>query len=61
VLPRRHWSALKTQQGDQGARALLRGTAATLVDMPEAALDIDTPADLRKLRARAPADVARDV
>jgi CTP:molybdopterin cytidylyltransferase MocA len=52
---------LKTQQGDQGARALLRGTAATLVDMPEAALDIDTPADLGKLRARAPADVARDV
>jgi CTP:molybdopterin cytidylyltransferase MocA len=61
VLPRRHWSALKTQQGDHGARALLRGTAATLVDMPEAALDIDTPADLRTLRARAPADVARDV
>lgn len=51
VLPRRYWRALETQRGDQGARALLRGTAATLVDMPEAALDIDTPADLLKLRS----------
>jgi len=38
--------------GDSGARVLLRGAAAlTLVDMPEAALDIDTPADLAKLRS----------
>jgi CTP:molybdopterin cytidylyltransferase MocA len=51
VLPRRYWQALKAQHGDQGARALLRAAAATLVDMPEAALDIDTPADLSKLRA----------
>lgn len=51
VLPRRHWRALKELKGDQGARALLRGGAApTLVAMPEAALDIDTPADLVKLR-----------
>lgn len=52
VLPRRCWPALKELTGDQGARALLRGDAApTLVDMPEAALDIDTPADVRELRA----------
>jgi CTP:molybdopterin cytidylyltransferase MocA len=51
VLPRRHWRGLKHMKGDQGARALLRGHAAlTLVAMPEAALDIDTPADLLKLR-----------
>jgi len=51
VLPRRHWSALKELTGDQGARALLRGAPSlTLVDMPEAALDIDTPADLLELR-----------
>ena len=55
VLPRRHWSALKALQGDQGARALLRGHAApTLVAMPEAALDIDTPADLLTLRSTSP-------
>jgi CTP:molybdopterin cytidylyltransferase MocA len=53
VLPRHYWAALKTQQGDQGARALLRGAATTLVDVPEAALDIDAPADLLKLRAGA--------
>jgi molybdenum cofactor cytidylyltransferase len=53
VLPRRHWRALKALQGDQGARALLRGSKElTLVDMPEASLDIDTPADVEKLHAR---------
>lgn len=52
VLPRRHWRPLKELQGDQGARALLRdGPSITLVDMPEAALDIDTPADLLELRS----------
>ena len=51
VLPRRQWSALKELRGDEGARALLRGhVAPTLVDMPEAALDIDTPNDLERLR-----------
>jgi CTP:molybdopterin cytidylyltransferase MocA len=50
VLPRRHWRALKSLRGDEGARALLRGSARlTLVDMPEAALDVDTPADVRRL------------
>jgi molybdenum cofactor cytidylyltransferase len=54
VLPRRHWSALKQLKGDQGARALLRDAHnITLVDMPEAALDIDTPADLLALRGGA--------
>jgi len=54
VLPRRRWSALKELTGDQGARALLRGAPSiTLVEMPEAALDIDTPADLLELRAGA--------
>ena len=50
VIPRRHWRALKSLRGDEGARALLRGSATlTLVDMPEAALDVDTPADVRRL------------
>jgi molybdenum cofactor cytidylyltransferase len=55
VLPRRRWRELKSLEGDQGARALLRGTDVTLVDMPEAAVDIDTPADLARLRFRQPA------
>jgi CTP:molybdopterin cytidylyltransferase MocA len=51
VLPRKNWRNLKALRGDQGARALLRSREAlTLVDMPEAALDIDTPADAEKLR-----------
>jgi CTP:molybdopterin cytidylyltransferase MocA len=50
-LPRRHRRALRSLHGDEGARALLRqGDTLTLVDIPEAALDIDTPADLAKLR-----------
>jgi molybdenum cofactor cytidylyltransferase len=53
VLPRRYWRAVKEVRGDQGARELLRGAESpTLVDLPEAALDIDTRADLVKLRAR---------
>jgi CTP:molybdopterin cytidylyltransferase MocA len=50
VLPRRYFKAVRSLRGDQGARALLRGASAlTLVAMPEAALDIDTPADLAQL------------
>jgi molybdenum cofactor cytidylyltransferase len=52
VLPRRYWRASKALHGDRGARALLRGAEAlTLVDIPEAALDIDTPADVLELSA----------
>ncbi len=49
VFDRQHFSALAQAHGDQGARALLRGTAVTKIDMPEAALDIDTPEDLMRL------------
>jgi CTP:molybdopterin cytidylyltransferase MocA len=49
VLPRRQWRTLRSLRGDEGARALLRDRRVTLVDMPEAALDIDTPADLLEL------------
>jgi molybdenum cofactor cytidylyltransferase len=50
LIPRRHWHALRALRGDAGARALLRRSATlTLVDMPEAALDVDTPADVRRL------------
>lgn len=50
ILPRRSWRALRALDGDAGARALLRGAAAvTLVDMPEAELDVDTPEDAARL------------
>jgi CTP:molybdopterin cytidylyltransferase MocA len=50
ILPRRSWRALRGLDGDSGARALLRGAASiTLVDMPEAELDVDTPEDLVRL------------
>ena len=53
VLPRRHWRAVRALRGDEGARALLRDAQVTLVEMPEAALDVDTPEDLLGLRAGA--------
>ena len=46
VLPRRRWRALRALRGDEGARRLLRDGRVTPVEMPEAALDVDTPADL---------------
>lgn len=51
ILPRRGFRALASLDGDSGARALLRGSGTpTLVDMPEAAFDVDTAADLAALR-----------
>jgi CTP:molybdopterin cytidylyltransferase MocA len=51
ILPRRAWREVRALAGDAGARALLRAAdAITLVAMPEAALDVDTPADLARLR-----------
>jgi molybdenum cofactor cytidylyltransferase len=49
VLPRRYWRAIRLLSGDSGARALLIGRI-TLVEMPEAAFDVDTPADRARLR-----------
>jgi molybdenum cofactor cytidylyltransferase len=52
VLPRRHWHRLRALQGDEGARGLLRGSGKlTLVDLPEASFDVDTLADVEKLRS----------
>jgi CTP:molybdopterin cytidylyltransferase MocA len=49
VLPRRYWRAIRELRGDAGARALLRSAGVTTVRMPEAELDIDTPADAATL------------
>jgi CTP:molybdopterin cytidylyltransferase MocA len=51
VLPRRYWPAIRALEGDAGARALLRGSEVTTVAMPEAELDVDTPADVARLKA----------
>ena len=53
VFDRRHFAALAAAEGDQGARTLLRTLPATPFDLPEAAVDIDTPDDLRGLRTQA--------
>lgn len=46
IFPRAIWPALARLRGDQGARRLLAGAAAlTVVAMPNAAVDVDTPAD----------------
>jgi molybdenum cofactor cytidylyltransferase len=52
VLPRRYWRAVRSLRGDSGARALLRGAGAlSVVDMPEAAVDLDTPEDVSAWRS----------
>jgi molybdenum cofactor cytidylyltransferase len=46
VIPRRWYRAVRSLEGDRGARQLLRGMGeVSLVDMPAAAFDVDTPAD----------------
>jgi molybdenum cofactor cytidylyltransferase len=49
VFDREHFPALAQVNGDKGARTLLRRGTATTIAMPQAALDIDTPEDLRRL------------
>jgi CTP:molybdopterin cytidylyltransferase MocA len=50
IFPRRAWPALLALDGDAGARAVLRAAAdVSLVAMPEAELDVDTPRDLERL------------
>ncbi len=53
VFSRDHFPALLAAHGDQGARTLLRTLPVTTVSIPEAAIDIDTPADISRLNAEA--------
>ena len=53
IFSRQHFAALAAVEGDHGARTLLRNLPATPFDLPEAALDIDTPDDLRDLSTQA--------
>lgn len=51
IFPRSAWPALARLHGDAGAAGLLRQAAGTItgVDMPSAAIDVDTPTDLAGL------------
>ncbi len=50
IFPRRLFGRLQALQGDGGAGAVLRAAAdVTLLDMPAAAFDIDTPQDINRL------------
>jgi molybdenum cofactor cytidylyltransferase len=55
ILPRRLYSRALSVTGDIGLRELINGLPAgerVLVDLPSAALDVDTPQDLRVARLR---------
>lgn len=53
IIPRRAWPLLRAQTGDTGARAVLQSAARiTIVELPEAESDVDTPADLERLKGR---------
>jgi molybdenum cofactor cytidylyltransferase len=51
---REHFAALAALTGEEGARPLLNGDPARVaaVDLPELALDLDTPADVAALRGK---------
>jgi molybdenum cofactor cytidylyltransferase len=50
ILPRRLWHTARSLEGDSGARSLLRrARELTLVEMPEAELDVDTEEDVARL------------
>jgi CTP:molybdopterin cytidylyltransferase MocA len=51
VFPRHCWRALQALEGDRGARGLLATLdEVTRVPLPSAVFDVDTPADLARLR-----------
>ncbi len=51
IIPRRWFGSLTSLEGDVGARQLLRRlNDLSLVAMPEAGFDVDTPADVAALR-----------
>jgi molybdenum cofactor cytidylyltransferase len=51
LFARRHFGALKSLQGDRGAKELLESEPARCdVPFPEGALDVDTPEDLARAR-----------
>ena len=52
IFRREHFPTLTHLTGEEGARALLNGAAAevAVVDLPELALDLDTPADVEAFR-----------
>jgi molybdenum cofactor cytidylyltransferase len=54
IIPRRLFARALGIEGDLGLRELVNGStrAPRLVDLPSAALDVDTPADLRRARRR---------
>ena len=55
IIPRRWFGALRLLEGDCGARQLLRKLGEiSLVDMPAAAFDVDTPEDAAALDRSAP-------
>lgn len=51
AFPRAARAGLRTVRGDRGARVLLDAPHVCLVPVPRAALDLDTRADLARLRA----------
>ena len=50
LFAREHYDALEALTGDRGAAGILRSQNAAAVDAPEGALDVDTPADVDRLR-----------
>ena len=52
ILPRRVWRRLRELDGDVGAKAVLRSADSntTVLNMPEAAFDVDTSEDRRRLK-----------
>jgi len=53
---RQHFSALSALTGEEGARSLLHGDPSGIatVDLPDLALDLDTPADYAALKKTSP-------
>lgn len=60
IFPRKFWPALQALRGDTGARTLIAALDAVAVDMPHAAVDVDTQEDLARLEQQPGAEMPGD-
>lgn len=60
IFPRKFWADLQALKGDAGARTLIAKLDAVTVEMPHAAIDVDTPGDLARLGDQGGAETGDD-
>lgn len=60
IFPREYWPEIRTLKGDAGARLLIARLDTVTIEMPHAAVDVDTRDDLARLGVQGGAESGND-